>query len=544
MIKHIQIVNFGGIENATVDCGKFNIFQGNSDQGKSTFLEAVKWAIVGGNDDYLIRNGTNTCEVILHSDNGSRIERRLTRGGTNKLFVYKNEEALPQPQSILNKLYDSFAFSPTAMVNMKAKDLNEFIRSAISSRLKLTPEEIKEYKLENVDLGSNPVEAIERHRKTLYDQRTEVNRSVSVMSARKVEIVDVKPEDIINTEERIAGLNNLISKGKDHNAKIEVGKKNQLARTNTAALIDKLKKEINGLNFTATEVAEFVNSKTLKQNQFNKMQLELSAERTKVATIKDTLAKMESGQIQCPIFGKIVCTTDMSSYKEALKKEQDDITTSGKKKFADSEKLQKEITFLTEKIDIHKDSEQKKLELSRAEALYQNLEISDAELVDVEGLEQQLQVQNELLSKYKISLEMGKVSGLEDLQKRQDELDKNVKSLDKLLKDVIPGKLVMGVKDVTLGKEGVFFRGLPLYRLASSIKLRICTSILKDLFPKGNLYNLDGMECISTDQMIKYINYYSKLDDGVQYFCSLVGRADFSGNNKVKLFNVENFKLV
>ena len=544
MIKSIQIVNFGGIENLSLDLGKFTIFQGQSAQGKTSILTAINWAIHGGNDDYLIRNGTNTCEVILHSDSGSRIERRLTRGGTNKLFIYKNETPLAKPQEILNKIYNPIILNPTSMVVMKTKELNEFIQEAISSRLKLTPEQIQEYHLQDLDLSENAIQKITEHRDNVYTIRTEVNRNVKIMQVKKMDVVEVTPEQVALLEADVQTLKEDVSKAKDWNAKIDIGQKNKLAKDNTAKVIADLTREISGLSFSEVEIKKFVDDLAIKEASFKKMQTELEMERKQVASMREVLSKIETGQIKCPIFDKIICTTDMTSYKSSIETELNAIISNGKKKFKDSEKLEKEIKTLKEKINISKDVNQKKLELARAESLYQNLEVTDGTLIDVELLEKQYNEKNDLLAKYRFSLEVGKNSGLEALLKRQSQVDESVKKLDDLLKNVIPGMLTLNVKDVTLTKEGLFFRGLPLYRLGDSIKLRICTAILKDLFPKANLYNLDRMECIDQTQIVKYIEHYASQKDHVQYIATYVGELPKINSSHIKIFTMKDFKVV
>jgi len=545
VIKSIQINNFGGIENLQIDCGKFNIFQGDSDQGKTTVLQAIDWCINGGNDEAIIRNGTNTCEVILHSDNGARIERRLTRGGTNKLFVYRNEEPLARPQELLSKIYNPMIFSPTTMVGMKAKELNEFIQTALSTRLKLTPEQIAEFELSEIDLTINPIQAIQNLYDKSYASRTEVNRNVKTLSGAKlVELVEVKNEDIPNLEKEIESLKQNINNCKQNNMKIEISKQHQVARESTIKIIADLKREISGLDFTSDQIKEFEKEHTAKTTAFKTMQTELEKERIQAAILKDTLEKLEGGQIKCPINGIIVCTTDMTSYKEGLKEERNKLITEGKKKFADSQKLEKEIASLAEKINIGKDVDKKKLELSRAEGLLSSLDVVDGEIIDYSTLEKNLQEKSELLMKCQISKEVGKNTGLEDLRKRQKALDDKVKKLDDLLKNVIPGLLTLKIKDVTMGKDGLFFRGMPLYRLGDSVKLRLCTAILKDIFPNANLFSLDGMECIDKKAITKYVDALSSDTTKIQYFGTYVGDLEGVVNNKVKLFTLKGFKVI
>jgi len=95
-----------------------------------------------------------------------------------------------------------------------------------------------------------------------------------------------------------------------------------------------------------------------------------------------------------------------------------------------------------------------------------------------------------------------------------------------------------------MGKDGLFFRGMPLYRLGDSVKLRLCTAILKDIFPNANLFSLDGMECIDKKAITKYVDALSSDTTKIQYFGTYVGDLEGVVNNKVKLFTLKGFKVI
>jgi len=323
MIKSVSIQNFGGIETARFDCGKFNVFQGDSDNGKSTFLQALQWCIVGGNDEYLIRNGSNTAEVVLFSDNGSRIERRLTRGGTNKLFVYnRGDVAMPKPQEIINKLYNPVLFDPSSMVRMSSKELNSFVSDSIGKRIKFKPEEIKFYKLEELDLSEDPIEVINKHYKSLFEKRTEVNRNVKNMAAKmgSVPSTKVTKEEVEETDKLLLQKQIELNKALEHNAKIDISKKNQLVKDTTKQNINTLQEEINAAEIVGN-LEDVENTLKEKRETINKNKNVYDNNKKTYDTIATTLTKLD-GNITCPLHPSIVCKTDLTSYKKEMETQQ------------------------------------------------------------------------------------------------------------------------------------------------------------------------------------------------------------------------------
>ena len=544
MIKHITITNFCGIEEVKIDCKKFNIFQGQSLQGKTSILEAIKWAFIGGDDDSIVRNGVSSCEVVLISDNGTRIERRLSRGGKNKLFAYKNDAPIDNPQKVLAKIYHPMLFGPTEMIRMKPKELSEFISDAIGKRLKFNDEQISKYGLKEVDLTEDPIAAIQKLHKTKYDQRTEANRAVKTMTAKASgAIIKVTQEEVDTLDKEVDQLRKELDTAKENNAKIEIGKRNADAKKRTEENITILKKEIEDIEKDGLNLEQLTKDLATKKKTLIDVTAQVNTDRSQHSVINDTLKKLESGKVQCPIHGDIICTTDMSPYKDNLKKSLETIKTEGKARFEQTQLLEKEVEAMQIQIETLKNLENKRLQLSRAESLLGEIEIFSGESVDVTSLEKKYKEKSEELSKMKVGLELSKVSGLEDMQKRAESLDQEVKSLDELLNTVIPGMLTLNVKNVTMTKEGLYFKGVPLYREGDSAKLRICTAILKDLFPHSNIFHLDRLECIDQVELEKYVNYYAKETNGIQYFSTYVGEIKFAPNPNVRLFTIKSFKV-
>ena len=117
-----------------------------------------------------------------------------------------------------------------------------------------------------------------------------------------------------------------------------------------------------------------------------------------------------------------------------------------------------------------------------------------------------------------------------------------LKLLKELLEVVIPDMLKINIKNLVLSKEGIYYNGVHFSKLSSSVKLRLSIGILKDLFPKENIYNIDEFEKIDPKNLTRYIETYTKQQNNIQYFAAYVGHLNINLAG-VKMFVMENFKI-
>ena len=544
MIKTIEISNFCGIERVKLDCKKFNVIKGMNLQGKSTILLAIKWALFGANDDSLILKGSDTCEVILHTDNGSRVERRLSVGGTSKLFVYTPDNAImPEPQKFLKARFNMMAFDPTAMLSMSDKDIGIMISKALSQRLKLTADDLEKYELKHLELGDDPVTTIQAYYKTLFDERTDVNRTIAAHETKTQDIKykDVKEEDISAVAFEAGVLEAEISKVKEHNAKVSLNKKNVEIRLKaqanvkelTAALeaipvqtLDEVKKRYSQL---VSEVKPSAEDKYSENKNSQKM-------------IQATLTKIGAGEVKCPIDPNIKCGADINGYRDRLAAKLKELEGSAALLFEEVTKASEEIVKLKGVMDAQQEREKISIQLDRAKSLVGELQIYDGEETDCSGQEEALYQIRLKLEEMRRSFSIKGFADIDVKKKRQEKLNTLLDDLNDLLKNEIPKRLRINVTGITFEEGKLLFQGLPLARLGDSYKLRICTAILKDLYPAANIFTLDRSECIDSPSLKKYVEKYASDNDKVQYFASYVGQFESTHAN-VNVVTMEKFRV-
>lgn len=141
---------------------------GENDNGKSTFLDLVRWAIGGAKEmpGEIITRGQEKAQIVLKFG-PFVIERRFhknEKGGEESTLVLIGPDGgrLPKPQTVLEAFYDKYCFDPLAFMRMEPAKQVEVLK-----------------RLGNLSFG--PLEA---KRATLYEQRTEVNAKGAAAKAR------------------------------------------------------------------------------------------------------------------------------------------------------------------------------------------------------------------------------------------------------------------------------------------------------------------------------------------------------------------------
>ncbi|MDN4598483.1 AAA family ATPase [Leifsonia virtsii] len=161
---------------------------GRNAQGKTSVLDALWAALAGGEASRAtqqpIREGQDTAVVRL--DLGEIIvTRRWTKDDAGTLTVESADGArFSSPQKLLDEMLGRRAFDPLAFVRQSPKDQ---VATLVST----------------VELPFDP-EELERRRKAVYDQRTEVGRDVAKLEAQLASYPDHDPS--LPDEEESAGV--------------------------------------------------------------------------------------------------------------------------------------------------------------------------------------------------------------------------------------------------------------------------------------------------------------------------------------------------
>ena len=187
-ITKLDIKNFIGIEETSIDPKKMNIIAGKNGKGKTSIIEAIKAAFRGA-DQSKIRVGENKAEIFLATDE-LEIKRSITAGGTS-VTVTKDGKPLPKPQTFLNGIIGDFSFEPVAFFTMSAKEQTEYLLKAVP--VKATIEQLTRWTKGLVkDLSdyedAHGLEAAASIAAMLYQDRAAANARVKQLEGAAAEL--------------------------------------------------------------------------------------------------------------------------------------------------------------------------------------------------------------------------------------------------------------------------------------------------------------------------------------------------------------------
>ena len=199
-ISRLEIKNFIGIKDLTMEPGKINLIKGKNAQGKTSVLEAIEKAFT--NNDRrpkVIRDGAESALILIETDDGLTIRRSVTDKGTNLTVKNKEGFAAPAPQKLLAGISGQFSFNPVDFLNKDDKEQAQIILSV--APIKVTPEDVEAWtgqKVTMLDYTQHGLQVVKDLHALFYDQRRTVNAQVK---ASKTEVDAIEIPEGFNPEE-------------------------------------------------------------------------------------------------------------------------------------------------------------------------------------------------------------------------------------------------------------------------------------------------------------------------------------------------------
>lgn len=179
-IVSLKIKNFLSISDVEIRPGKVNQIVGKNNQGKTTVLKALHWAIEGGSDPAIIKNGENSAEVIVELADSTTVRRRISAEGKQTIEVKRDGFKAPSPQAFLEALFDHSSFNPLELLDPKKrsdailKSIDIRVgRMALAHQLK-----VSEHELPPLDYDQHGLKVLEQCHKYFFQRRAEANKDV------------------------------------------------------------------------------------------------------------------------------------------------------------------------------------------------------------------------------------------------------------------------------------------------------------------------------------------------------------------------------
>lgn len=185
-VTSLRIKNFLSIGDVEIRPGRITQITGQNNQGKTSIIKALDFAVHGSNDPSVVKIGEDAAEVLVELSDNTSIRRRLSSEGRQSVSVERDGMKAKAPQALLDALFDPSSFNPLELLT--AKNRTEAILRSID--LKVTASQLAEdlkvevEHLPPLDFDQHGLKIIEQARMFFYQRRAEANRDADTKAAR------------------------------------------------------------------------------------------------------------------------------------------------------------------------------------------------------------------------------------------------------------------------------------------------------------------------------------------------------------------------
>jgi len=127
----LKIKNVLGIKELELN-GESVELTGTNGAGKSSVLDAIRKALT--NDfprDVIVRQGENESEILIETDSGLKVERKIRADKADYFKVTENGKQIPGPQTFLNEIFTPLQLNPVQFTQMSRQEKNRMILDLI-----------------------------------------------------------------------------------------------------------------------------------------------------------------------------------------------------------------------------------------------------------------------------------------------------------------------------------------------------------------------------------------------------------------------------
>lgn len=181
-IVKLKIRNLFGI--SELEAGGNSIeLTGKNGAGKSSVIDAIKYALTNKSDrKYIVRNGETEGEVLIETDSGLRINRKVRTNQADYKSVKNNGVEVNSPETFLKDIFTELQLNPVEFMNMTEKQQNAIILDMIEYDWNMS--KIKEWFGEIpawVSYDQNilcVLNDIQSEKGDYFTERTDINRDI------------------------------------------------------------------------------------------------------------------------------------------------------------------------------------------------------------------------------------------------------------------------------------------------------------------------------------------------------------------------------
>lgn len=338
-ITTISIRNFKGIEDLQLNAKKLNAIIGKCGSGKSSLLDAIRFALTGKAGKEVIRKGCREASVVLRFSDNSTIERiRRTSENISKCNGKSStkrslDEFLTARN--MNPCWIESLCSVDWFAGLSSKDLNNFFMTILPLRAKAETvvelvaqldkdltEKKEKYLMEEI-LKKQEIFSfndLANGYNTAYTVRQELKRKYNEMLPRctfNETVPDKTREDI---EKELNNISQVEAAEKEYSKRLKEYTSSKKQHDLAIKRLDEMKKELDTYSSCKKPKEE---TKTQAEADRKLFQVHIKRTNEYIGTINSTLDLLKRtldnlDKPICPISEKLICTTDKSQLKEEL----------------------------------------------------------------------------------------------------------------------------------------------------------------------------------------------------------------------------------
>ena len=338
-ITTISIRNFKGIEDLQLNAKKLNAIIGKCGSGKSSLLDAIRFALTGKAGKEIIRKGCREASVVLRFSDNSTIERiRRTSENISKCNGKSStkrslDEFLTARN--MNPCWIESLCSVDWFAGLSSKDLNNFFMTILPLRAKAETvvelvaqldkdltEKKEKYLMEEI-LKKQEIFSfndLANGYNTAYTVRQELKRKYNEMLPRCTfnETVPAKTREDI--EKELNNISQVEAAEKEYSKRLKEYTSSKKQHDLAIKRLDEMKKELDTYSSCKKPKEE---TKTQAEADRKLFQVHIKRTNEYIGTINSTLDLLKRtldnlDKPICPISEKLICTTDKSQLKEEL----------------------------------------------------------------------------------------------------------------------------------------------------------------------------------------------------------------------------------
>ena len=338
-ITTISIRNFKGIEDLQLNAKKLNAIIGKCGSGKSSLLDAIRFALTGKAGKEVIRKGCREASVVLRFSDNSTIERiRRTSENISKCNGKSStkrslDEFLTARN--MNPCWIESLCSVDWFAGLSSKDLNNFFMTILPLRAKAETvvelvtqldkdltEKKEKYLMEEI-LKKHEIFSfndLANGYNTAYTVRQELKRKYNEMLPRCTfnETVPAKTREDI--EKELNNISQVEAAEKEYSKRLKEYASSKKQHDLAIKRLDEMKKELDTYSSCKKPKEE---TKTQAEADRKLFQVHIKRTNEYIGTINSTLDLLKRtldnlDKPICPISEKLICTTDKSQLKEEL----------------------------------------------------------------------------------------------------------------------------------------------------------------------------------------------------------------------------------